>query len=590
MERVENMSWDFAKTEDMTVNGANLQAFETMKGAIIREIIQNSLDAKRAECDKVILEVELSKKRTIDFPGLENLKDTLKACIKQYENSDKKSTEKLKEMLNNLEKEEHYLVTFRDLNTKGLEGGLSREDQATNLFQLVYGEGTTNKNTNKTSGGSFGIGKNAPFTKSAINTVFYETYNTKNESYLVGKSILASHVINGDMHSQRGYYIDDGEIKDYIADLGMNKQYGTAVHVPFYNIDDDGIQDEALLLICDVLLNFMIAIKREKLEVKFINNDTTQRLCVDSNTYPNILDKIIDEQIKPEIVNMLKAMKNLLINPEVKEEKIEVFEGDSENYIELFVALNGESTNYKKYFNFREQLMLIDSKKIRNKNYKYDALAIYHGTKINNILRDAEPPEHNKWEKSRLKSEQKKVFTEIIKKVENKITGMFSEVNTDKIVLKEFNNNIFSKEKEREDVYTIKGLSEKSNINSKGNSTEVAKAEISRSDKKLKTTQTGADRGTFNNEGEFETSVVKYVNVAEKIRFRNNGEYHVKLKEGYFPQKEDIKVFSKTDTGKEEKITNFEVLENNGSTMKIKVEDVDLDINVVIEESNENKK
>lgn len=587
------MAWHFAKTEDKTNSGANVQELETfdVEGSIIREVIQNSLDAKREDCKTVTVEIEISKKDTNKFPGKYDLIRTLDACFNQFSQGDEKSSKTIKSMRDSFNKPEHYMVTFRDLNTTGLRGGLDEEtDSNTNLYQLIYGNGTTNKNTQKSSGGSFGIGKIAPFTRTSIRTVFYETYNIDNERYFVGKAFLTSHKIDGEKRVQRGYYIeDDGQIERYINNSGMRKEYGTAIHIPFYTIDD--VRKEYKKLLKDLLLNFMVAIDQEKLEVKFIDKINHNQTIVDKKNYSektkDMLRKLKENKEKKKII----AMHNLLTSKGARIFDLYPESDDEENYIELYVALNAVSTGYKKYFNVRKQLMLIEDRKINGKNFKYDALAIYHGTKLNNVLREAEPPEHNKWEKKKLKTKKDKEYFDLVKKtVEDKLIELFGEVTSEKIVLKEYDNNIFSETKEYEEVFRIRKISEKTSSSVKGKSAQVGKAALYGTNRKVKNKLETNDKSQLNEEGNIETSVVSYPNVIKKIRTKGNGRYKVELKEYFDPQKYCIKIMGKTDNGKLEEITNFNIINNDGKYVELQLNDVELDINLEMEKKYEIEK
>lgn len=588
------MGWDFAVTNDKTNSGANVQAFETFDedGSIIREIIQNSLDAKREECSNVIVEIEISSKNTSDFPAKEELLKSLQACYERFNGVDTKSTGKLQDMIESFEDDQHYFVSFRDLNTNGLLGGLSDGDEKTNLYQLVYGDGTTNKNTEKSSGGSFGIGKNAPFTRSKIKSIFYETYNVDEQKHIVGKSILTTHKIDGQTRSQRGYYIDDYQIEQYISDSGMKGEYGTAVHIPFYMLKNGSIKEEFEVLIRDVLLNFMVAIDRNKLEVRFINNDNSMKTIVNKETYSEITTNLIKngKSDKHKRIEKIKALHNLLTNSNVNIYDLVIDNKDQENYIELYVALNAASTGFKKYFNFREQLMLIEDKKISGKNFKYDALAIYHGTKLNNILRDTEPPEHNNWRQNRLKTPADKKYFKLAKDtVENKLIELFGDVTSEQIVLKEFNNNIFSEKKEKDEVFMIKKISDRPKPRSKGQSEEIQNAAIYGTERKVKDKSKKKDKAQLNATGESETSVITYHNVTKKIRNKGTGLYKIQLAEYFDPELYKVKVFGKTDTGGEEDINNYDIVNNDGINVELQVNDVELDISVAVEERNEVK-
>jgi hypothetical protein len=66
-----------------------------------------------------------------------------------------------------------------DFNTMGLRGSRTRELDSP--WEALTGADGVSANKSSTSGGSYGIGKNAPFACSALSMVFYNTYAEDNE-------------------------------------------------------------------------------------------------------------------------------------------------------------------------------------------------------------------------------------------------------------------------------------------------------------------------------------------------------------------------------------------------------------------------
>ncbi len=130
--------WEFNKKETNELQGPNEQ-FEnfTKDGSIIREVVQNSIDALRdgEDCLKII--IDISERSTANFPGGDELRNRLKLCTETFEH-DTKAKRIFAKLDKKLSGERHWLVSFKDVNTKGLEGGLTLEERGTNLYQLIY--------------------------------------------------------------------------------------------------------------------------------------------------------------------------------------------------------------------------------------------------------------------------------------------------------------------------------------------------------------------------------------------------------------------------------------------------------------------
>ena len=87
-----------------------------------------------------------------------------------------------------LRKDKILALKFGDYNTKGVLG--SDDERSKNWYNLVRCVGASSKESGE--GGSFGIGKNAPFAASAVRTVLYSTYNADGEHIFQGVAKLVS--------------------------------------------------------------------------------------------------------------------------------------------------------------------------------------------------------------------------------------------------------------------------------------------------------------------------------------------------------------------------------------------------------------
>src|SRR5205823_1637122 len=76
-----------------------------------------------------------------------------------------------------------------DYNTTGVLG--SDTERSKNWYNLIRCAGSSSKGGGE--GGSFGIGKNAPFAASLLRTVLYSTFNADDENVFQGVATLVSH-------------------------------------------------------------------------------------------------------------------------------------------------------------------------------------------------------------------------------------------------------------------------------------------------------------------------------------------------------------------------------------------------------------
>lgn len=576
--------WEFYEDGSPGYKGANNHSLESFNGdeSIVREILQNSLDAKREDEEYIKFEIIIREKRNEEFPGYNELKDTLNNCMNFFEDkNDSKTLDKLSKMVSAMQEKNHYLISFVDKNTKGLEGTLEDKESGSNLNTLIYGMETTNKNSNESTGGSFGIGKNAPFVKTKINTIFYETLNQQDKHYYIGKTQLTTHRKNEKKYHGMGYLENQDEIKRYIGEYSL-LELGTAIHVPFYDMDNSS--DEVKKIIRDVLKNFIVAIHKDKLRVIIKDEINGKKYPIEKETIEESI-KVVKESFRKKEIDLITDQFDLLKEGEKKFINI-----DEKNYIEYYILKGEESSKRNKYINIRDKLMLITEKSITNFPFPYDALCIYYGPEINRILRDAEPPEHNKWLIKNLNS-QKDVdyYKETIQKVEKSIKSEFEIEGQEEFSIKEL-NDILKEEKILENKFFIRRSNEaRKKIIKDNNGEEESFSKKINTDNKRKNKTNELVNNEISEEGNVLIKVKRVMNPAKKIRVKDNT-YTFKLNangENIPKDKRKIRLWLKTDNGNDEEIKDFKVLENMEDMIKIQAKEKNMNLRISLEEQNE---
>ena len=164
------LKWVFPPTGGGVSQGFNDSSQEIFRGDSLknamREVIQNSLDAVDDKSRPVEVSIQ-----TMDVPASELGAKELSKHVKQAQIwIEKKRNEDgalfYEKALKMLRRKSIPVLAITDSNTKGLNGG--RWDT------LIHEEGTTNKDVGA-AGGSYGIGKNATYTVSAVKAVGYST-------------------------------------------------------------------------------------------------------------------------------------------------------------------------------------------------------------------------------------------------------------------------------------------------------------------------------------------------------------------------------------------------------------------------------
>ena len=197
------IGWRFPPTNGGRADGFNDPGIAHFKGSLYaslaRETIQNSLDA-RANSDKPVdVTFEMIQLSPEDV-GRDELAAAVEACQKEVDSDDTAQPELIRAQ-EVLAKDRIPVLRVSDRNTTGLRGRHWRT--------LVKMQGASFKADLEGAGGSFGIGKYAPFAVSALRTVFYWTCYEESGSNIErfqGKCVLMSHQHEGEEVQGTGFY------------------------------------------------------------------------------------------------------------------------------------------------------------------------------------------------------------------------------------------------------------------------------------------------------------------------------------------------------------------------------------------------
>ncbi len=400
------IQWNSVSTGGGDADGLNNSMIEHFAGNynyyLAREIIQNSLDAKVKGLTaslpvKVIFKLEYLTKE--QFPGFSELTKIISAGKKFW-----KHHEETIQFMSNAEaclsKEKIPFLIISDFNTTGLSG--NDDDLEGGWFNLVRSTGASFKRSGE--GGSFGIGKGAPFAASDLRTVFYSTKNENAISIFQGKAELVSFK-DGGSDVKRGvcsYGIDQNSIRkpELIPSGFWRKIQGTDIIIAGYKLTADWVED----LLKSILRNFWYAIYRNDLEVEVEGNE------IKSSTLSDYLVKyFINEPFKDYIEptgNPLQYYLAVTQGQELgKNQKLKNL-GECNMYFKLIES----PMNYVAML--RKSHMVIYSRRF-NFPGNFAGVFICDNEKGNSQLRKMEPPAHDKWDPKRNKDYGEAIMNEI---------------------------------------------------------------------------------------------------------------------------------------------------------------------------------
>jgi len=422
--------WHF-KPEGGRDVGPNDPVDEKFKGqpyySIVREAIQNSLDAIQDQAEPVKVDFTFFDLNRIDYPGFFCLENHINQCQKYYPN-DVNAARLFNNMLyylnGNVERKKRLSLAclkISDYNTIGMD--YTEKDTKSPFYAFLKAGGVSAKSEG--SGGSFGFGKGAYYTLSPIKTIIVSTKTAVGDVFFEGSTILTTH--NDDQANKLtayGYYDNNGgqptQNETDIPEIFRRVEIGTDVNII-------GLWDEPSrirLMIKSVLNNFWMAIYDGQLVVQVddivINKENLEQKV--DEYFPN---DGFESGNATEIgswnpKSYLKAVKYTNTS-----DQFHLFEDTLETIgnVKLYVYLDKGLPNRVSYF--RKPKMVV-FKRPNGKVNGYSAVFICENEKGNQILRLMENPAHSEWKKENYPKDEGKI-SRTARKAENEISDFINK-------------------------------------------------------------------------------------------------------------------------------------------------------------------
>ncbi len=396
-QKVQEFFWEFPSTNYGEEQGFSDDQTEHFEGDyeyyIARETLQNSVDARADKSKPVVVVFENIEFKTTDVPGRDMLVEKMGRCLDfVHETGNDPKAESFFENAIELFKGKFIpVLKISDYNTTGLTG--SDHDRTGGWYKLVKATGQSHKPGN--AGGSFGIGKGAPFAASATRTVFYSTLNDTKEHLFQGKARLMSHRNEDEDVRQRvGFFGNPRneairESND-IPSLFKRSEQGTDVFIIGYKTKESWHEK----IIHSVLVNFWLTIYQGDLEV--IVKDEETRI-INAETIKENLERYEPENARfyyESVVNFNER-----------------FVGELKNLGQVTLYVRKQENYPSKVMMVRKPKMLVTQKASRALKEPYAAVFICDDDRGNMALREMEPPAHDKWDKNRAKNKSLGVAT-----------------------------------------------------------------------------------------------------------------------------------------------------------------------------------
>lgn len=423
---MDELAWRFPKLDGGEEHGINDGGIATFKGSelydnLAREICQNSLDAKAPGKETVIVEFNSVSLKKSQHSALMGLDAIVRDCEDYWrEKSEPKLDAFLAEAKEKLSRDEIDFLVISDYNTMGLSGAQVDIRQKSVWRALTHSSGVTQKEQG--SGGSYGIGKNAPFACSSFRTIFYNTFALDDGvKAFQGVARLVTHFQDGQPTQGVGFFQNKTTKKPIFAndtcllrDKFERTEYGTDVIIAGFKKTSTWEEDIEKA----ILSNFFVAILRQKLVVR-ING-----LEINHITLPNRLKFYSD--IEHTTGSSDKKISTIMEFYSAVVSCDEELYGSILEKDDVILYLKKDDTYSKSIAEMRSIGMVV---RIRHSHIftRYAAVMIVKDGALNDLLKNIEPPQHNKWDPDLIDFESNPDENKRAKKARNELIKWTNE-------------------------------------------------------------------------------------------------------------------------------------------------------------------
>lgn len=407
------IGWNYPLNNHGQEDGLNDPGIETFKGSpyesLAKEISQNSSDAANASFERPVeVHFDLHHLPTATFPGRDDFQKILISC-KDYWKSNKKTAQFFDAAIKTISQPQISVLKISDFYTTGLLGS-NTDDRGTDWHNLVKSVGSSDKGITK--GGSFGIGKHAPFACSQLRTIFYSTKDIDGVSAFQGVAKLVTHNnAHGQPTQGTGYY-GLKEFNKPITDISAldvflkRTDIGTDVFIYGFHETPDWENRIVLALI----ESFFVAIHHNKLIVQV---GSTR---IDSQALPILVEK------HAETDKLLAAKYYCALT---SEKSAHFTDFDDKSSCELFILK--EKHYPKSVAVVRGTGMKVFDKKHFRTPMTFAGVCIVKGEDLNAFVRQLEPPSHDAWAPERYEDDPA-TAKKMIRKIYDWINGHVREL------------------------------------------------------------------------------------------------------------------------------------------------------------------
>ena len=426
------MKWNFNTLPEgfdyQGIRDGDIEVFDkTRYQSVVRESIQNSLDARLDDSKPVVVDFKFFKIKKDLLPEFSNIEKRLEQSQKwDKANPDDKAL--LQNMIEAIETDHYSCLEISDYNTRGMEAN-------TTFDSFAHSRNVSTKSS-ETSAGSKGMGKAAYFALSYLRTLLVSSvYYENSEILFQGISRISTHPFNDETYNYKGYYstsVKPEESFDKVPEEFRRSEVGSSIFVVGLWPENHRVDQMKK----EIVNNFWLAILEKELVIK-INDETIN----ETNIYDLIVAIYPDNKesgqynTNPNPRPYIEAYQKIDCTQKIFDKKIEHL-GD----VQFIIAKNKEFQG--RIANFRLSKMLIwkDTAHL----YKgYCGIFICTDKNGNEILKRLENATHTEWKAGNWKDP---IAYEALRSYKNFLKECIDEFvereNSDEITIDAFDNLI----------------------------------------------------------------------------------------------------------------------------------------------------
>ncbi len=397
--------------------------------SLVREVIQNSLDAKLEHEEKIKVCFSFGNTSKLDT------KDYYEPLIPHL-----RASKLIKDEFEI--REDIRFISIEDYNTKGLDGAITRiEKNKGNYYSFWWYEGKSNKTG--ASAGRWGLGKTVFHASSELKAFWGLTVRSDDsKELLLGKAVMRTHPLKNELYDYYAYFSENNmmPIEDQKR-LGLFKEafqierdnepgLSIVIPLPVEEITPDTI-------VKAVVIQYFYPIIKDRLEVSVKNEDCVtninqtnlrnlvNQLCWDDTEWSKRnVDKLMEflenAATSPEdnIIHLKKPVERIKMGSNLLPGNIETFSkkyvsgeflafrlpiqvtdsynSTSESQFDVYLQRDDELNRADEFY-IRSGITITDSEMKQLRSRPVRALLSAQDLSVSRFLGDAETPAHTFW-------------------------------------------------------------------------------------------------------------------------------------------------------------------------------------------------